>query len=84
MRLDQDLKNGKTVFKYEYEYCPVNYVQMDHRALIVLFELWRQGKMLDSGGIAEQSAKYVDCMMFLDSLRNQAERQSIENIGKGK
>jgi hypothetical protein len=59
----------------------VNFTGPDTSQALGLFTLWKQGKMLESGGIADQSAKYVDVMIFIESLWNQAERESIEKAG---
>lgn len=84
LQLDGEVVNMKTQYRYEYWYCPVNYVQPEHKSLIGLYSLFRQGKMLESGGVGDQPARYVDAMMFLDSMWNQAEAEALQNVGKGK
>lgn len=77
-KLDPEIVEGKAGFKYVFDLCPVNYIQPEHKFMIGLFALWKQGKMLDEGGVGNQSAKYIDCMMFLDALWNQHEREQLE------
>lgn len=76
--------DGVAKYRYEFDYCPVNYVDPDHKDLLGLFSLWRSGKMLYEGGIGVQPAKYIDVMMMLDGLWAQAEKAAIEKVGKSK
>jgi hypothetical protein len=81
VRLDQDVVlGGASTYRYEYAYCPVNYVTHEHRTIIGLLSLFKQGKMLESGGVGDQDAKYLDIMIFLEGLWNQAEIASMEKV----
>lgn len=67
---------------YTYTYCPVNYVHYQEIYTISLHTLWKKGKMLYAGGVADQPAKYVDAMMFIDSLLAELETDMIKQMGK--
>lgn len=47
--------------------------------LLGLYNLWRQGKMLNSGGISDQPAKYIDIMQMFDGLWAKAESDRIDS-----
>jgi len=82
LKLDPEIVGGKTEFKYVFDLCPVNYVKPEDRSMISLFSLWKQGKMLDAGGVGDQQSKYIDAMVFLDGLWNTHEREAIERARK--
>jgi hypothetical protein len=69
--------------KYEYEYCPVNYVTESELSLLQLFGFWKQNKMLVAGGIEDQPAKYVQAMSMLDMIFGEEERKAIEGMKGG-
>lgn len=74
--------DGVAAHRYVFDLCPVNFVDADHRTTLALYGLWRQGKMLESGGVADQPAKYIDIMMMLDGWWNQAEAAAIDKAGQ--
>lgn len=76
--------DGVARHRYEFDYCPVNYVDPDQKDLLGLFGLWKQQKMLYPGGVGDQPAKYIDIMILLDGWWAQAERDAIEKVGKNR
>lgn len=82
LSLDLETVDGKNEWKYQYDFCPVNYVQTDHRTWLGLYSLFRQGHLLVEGGINDQPSKYMDVMMFLDGLWNQNEAERLEEMKK--
>ena len=67
-----------TRFKYEYELCPVNYIEIQMHNWVYLFMLFKDGKLLEPGGIGDQPAKYMDVMTFLQNIWVKAEREAME------
>ena len=78
--LDLTHENGETKWRYEFEYCPVNYIQPYNRTWLGLYSLWRNGFLLDAGGIGDQPSKYIDVMQFVESLFNQHEKEQLEQM----
>lgn len=79
LKLDQDIKlYGGSSYKYTFDYCPVNYVSAEHKYIIALSQLFKQGKMLESGGVGDQDAKYIDMMLFMEYYFNKAEHDALE------
>ena len=82
MKLDLVQNFNGSHHKYIFDFCPVNYVDMSQSHWFTMFSLFKQGKLFCDGGLGEQPAKYIDVMMFLDSIWNEAERKAIDNAGR--
>jgi len=51
--------------KIELKTCPANIVQPEHFQYLQLYALYKDGFLPYDGGIAEQSAKYVQAMRII-------------------
>jgi len=58
--------------------CPVNHVTAREYKLLSLYFQYRDGFLLESGGLGSQAAGYVDAMTFLHSIFKGHEAEKLK------
>lgn len=68
--------------KIELKTCPANIVQQEHFQYLQLYAMYKDGFLPIGGGIAEQSAKYVQAMRVIASEVNAIDQRKAEKDKK--
>lgn len=77
---------GKLGFKadsegFTYTRCPGNFYNPAYGQLVDVHRMFRKGVLANTGGLLDQSAKYIDAMNLIENLINQKELENIKKAG---